>query len=65
MVDLRVVHFLDPEAFVDAVKPFDDTYMNFALGGVLNSMKPGHPLANDRSADARTLLAVYKGEKLL
>ncbi|KAF7799554.1 hypothetical protein EIP86_010791 [Pleurotus ostreatoroseus] len=65
MADLRAVHFAEPEAFLDALKAYDDSFMNFALGSLLDSMNPAYPHSHDRSTISRTLLAVYKGDQLL
>lgn len=64
MSDLRVVRFQDAQTFLEAVKPYDDSFMNFALGSVLDSLSPARAsLSHTKSY--RTLLAVYKGDKLL
>ena len=65
MADFRAVHFAKPEAFLDALKAYDDSFMNFALGSLLDSMNPAYPHSHDRSTISRTLLAVYKGDQLL
>lgn len=65
MANLRAVHFAEPKAFLDALKTYDDSFMNFALGSLLDSMDPAYPHSQNSSAISRTLLAVYKGDQLL
>ncbi|KAJ3542540.1 hypothetical protein NM688_g5960 [Phlebia brevispora] len=63
MSDIRVIHFQDPQAFLDAVKQYDDSFMNFALGSLLDSLNSENSLAKDQPATYRTLLAAYKGDR--
>ncbi|KAJ3522736.1 hypothetical protein NM688_g8831 [Phlebia brevispora] len=65
MPDIRVVRFDEPRAFLDAVKDYDDSFMNFSLGALLDSLEPANPRGKEQPATSRTLLAVYKGEQLI
>lgn len=65
MPDLRVVQFSKPETFLDAVRPYDDSFMNFPVGSLLDSLDPANPRTKDRTVQYRTLLAVYKGDDLM
>lgn len=65
MADLRVAQFTDPEDFLDAVNLVDHSFMNFALGSVLDSMDPAEIEVLELTSASRTLLVVYKGEHVL
>ena len=62
MTEIRVVTFKDPETFLQTVQSYDDSFMNFALGSLLDSM---HPAQAGKTTRYRTLLAVYKEDNLL
>ena len=68
MTDLRVVHFTEIPAFFDAVKSYDDGFMNFALGTLYNRLEPGFSKDGNweqSTASQRVILAVYKGDDLM
>ncbi|KAJ3521308.1 hypothetical protein NM688_g9032 [Phlebia brevispora] len=65
MSDIRVVHFQEPQAFLDAVKHYDDSFMNFSLGTLLDSLDPDNSREERQPATCWTLLAVYRGGKLI
>lgn len=65
MSDLRVVQFTDPHAFVNPVVPYDDYFMNFGLGSVMDSLNPSHPKAQDHAPGTRVMFAVVHGEALV
>ena len=64
MTEIRVVTFKDPETFLQTVQSYDDSFMNFALGSLLDRIDPARPGGPPTKQD-RTLLAVYKGDNLL
>ena len=57
MTNIRTVKFDSPNAFLEATKPWDDSFMNFCVGAVSDRI----------GQDAATihLLAVYRGDDLL
>lgn len=68
MEHLRFVRFSDPQAFLDATKQHDDSFMNFCLGSLLDYISsPNRPqgpedILGDKPA---YLLAIYHGDNLL
>ncbi|KAI0928993.1 hypothetical protein AcW1_006064 [Taiwanofungus camphoratus] len=66
MSGLRVVHFKDPIDFLNAMEPYDDNSMNFALGSLLDNMDETQRLSQAHwGSQTRTLLAVFRGDELL
>lgn len=62
----RLVDFRNPDDFIEAVKNYDDSFMNFALGALLDSVNPSQAAAQARwGGGPRTLLAIYRGDDLL
>lgn len=66
MPKYRVVTYSDPQDFVDACKPFDDSFLNFTLGSLLDSLNSANLTAKgaDTSHTDRTMIAVFNGDQL-
>jgi len=58
---LRLVHFQNPDDFLEATKNFDDSYMNFAVGALLDSQDTSQPHAH-WGGGPRTLLGIHRGD---
>ena len=65
MVDFRVVQFTDPNELVKALAPYDDSFMNGALGAVMDSIDENQIRVRQLTPDSRKLFAVYAGDDLL
>ncbi len=65
MEKIRVTNFTNPQEFLDAVKSHDDSFMNFAIGSLLDSLDEASARARMLTTNHRTLICVHKGEKLL
>lgn len=66
MPGLRLVTFTELDAYVAACAPFDDSFMNFPFGTLLDSIDPGNAtLLPKTDPSPRTLLAVYDGDQLM
>ena len=63
METVNVVHYTNPGEFFSALKSYDDAFMNFALGSLLDSLDSTH--RQPQETVDRVLLAVYKGDQLL
>ena len=71
--DLRAVQYTDPRAFVEAAATYDDYFMNFGLGFVMDSLHPAHPVNIGGEEDKETapvlgkrvMFAVFSGDSLL
>ncbi|OCH92130.1 hypothetical protein OBBRIDRAFT_727453 [Obba rivulosa] len=64
--NLRVVHFEDAQLFVDAVKEYDDSSLNFTFGSLLDNMDDTQSRSQARwGPKDRVLLGVYQGDNLL
>ena len=62
----RLVHFTNPDDFVAATKKHDDSFMNFALGALLDSMNKDLEKSNERwGGGPRTLVGVFRDEVLV
>ncbi|KAI0094063.1 hypothetical protein BDY19DRAFT_920550 [Irpex rosettiformis] len=64
----RLVTFTEPEQYIEACTPFDDSFMNFPLGTLLDSIDPRNAtLFVDDEADPsmRIMLAVYNADQLV
>ncbi|KAI0703558.1 hypothetical protein BC835DRAFT_1262716 [Cytidiella melzeri] len=71
MSNFRLRTFSEPEQYAQACIGFDDSFMNFPLGSLLDSMSPintvdgGDQLQTTVEQSLRILLAVYKAEQLI
>ena len=69
MDELHLERYDEPRAFVDAVRPFDDTSMSFALGEVCDRLNPlfsdGEELWEVRTAGQHTFMAVRRDMQLV
>lgn len=66
MTDLRIVNWSNPDEFVKATSGYDDSWMNFAIGALLDSLDSGQIKSHVRWGPAeRTLVGVYRGDQLL
>ncbi|PSR77650.1 hypothetical protein PHLCEN_2v7840 [Hermanssonia centrifuga] len=65
MEKIRVTNFTNPQEFLDAVKSHDDSFMNFAIGSLLDSLDEASARARMLTTNHRTLICVHKGKKLL
>lgn len=62
----RLVHFVNPDDFVQATAKHDDSFMNFSVGALLDSLDPNLAKAHERwGGGSRTLLGVYRGAELM
>lgn len=65
MSKYRVVQFTESQEYINACKPYDDTFINFAFGAYLDYIGPVKtPILEDDPVPL-TLLAVYSGEQLM
>lgn len=66
MSSLRLVRFEDPSDFVDSLRDYDTSAMNFCLGSLLDFINDSQdkPKAIQDSG-ARIMLAVYKENELM
>ena len=60
MTDIRVVRYDDVDSFLEAIRRFDDSLVNFCLGA-LYDLK-GQP---QKVPPTTHFLAVYRGDELL
>lgn len=66
MSSLQVVNWTNPDDFITATSDHDDSWMNFAIGAILDSLDPGQAESQRRWGPVeRTLVGVYKGDQLL
>ncbi|CAL1705630.1 unnamed protein product [Somion occarium] len=66
MSDYQLVNFTNPDDFVEATKKYDDCWMNFAFGALMDSLDASQAEGQRRwGPQERTLVAVYKGDSLL
>ena len=68
MENLRVDHFTEVEPFLDLLKQYDDSFMNFMFGTLLDRLNPEFYQSKDiclAESTQRTLLAVLTGDNLL
>ncbi|EKM55282.1 uncharacterized protein PHACADRAFT_208796 [Phanerochaete carnosa HHB-10118-sp] len=65
MANLRVVGFSNPYEFLEAVKGNDDSFMNFPLGALMDSMDEQQIRVRNITEDSRTLVGVYDGDALV
>ena len=65
MPNFCVTRSLDPHEFLDAVKASDDSFMNFPLGALMDSMDEYQVRVRNITDDSRKLLGVYDGETLV
>ncbi|KAH9927444.1 uncharacterized protein BXZ73DRAFT_78494 [Epithele typhae] len=70
MDDLRLVHFNTPQAFLEATREFDDSFMGFCVGSLLDYLAEHPDAAADTPADAASskpvyLYAIYENDDLL
>ncbi|KAI0719095.1 hypothetical protein C8T65DRAFT_693406 [Cerioporus squamosus] len=66
-IGLRFVRFEDPQAFLEAMKQCDESFMNFTLGSIYDYLSsPQYSAAADSSQSVPVyLLAIYRGDDLL
>ncbi|KAK7694003.1 hypothetical protein QCA50_003579 [Cerrena zonata] len=66
MSGLRIVNWTNHDEFVKATSGYDDSWMNFAIGALLDSLDPGQVKSQARWGPAeRTLVGLYRGDQLL
>lgn len=65
MSDFRLVQFTSPQDFLDAVQAYDEGFMNFPIGVLLDSMNETQIKARKLKNTPRILLAVYAGEAIM
>lgn len=65
--NVKVVQFTDPQAFLEAIdlKKHDDSFMNFSLGSLMDSLDPIHIVSRNIEPGSRILLGVYERDKLV
>ncbi|TCD70935.1 hypothetical protein EIP91_000841 [Steccherinum ochraceum] len=62
----RAVHFEDPSAFIEATKEHDDSFMNFAIGALLDNLDPRQAASQAHwGGGLKTLMGVYRDHDLL
>lgn len=66
MSDLRIIQSLEPEEFIEALKPHDDSFMALTFGSLLEYMDQEHIRVHELEDAPRPLLfAMYRGDSLL
>ena len=65
MTGLRVVRSSNPHEFLEAVKGSDDSFMNFPLGSLMDSMDEHQIRVRNITEDSRRLVGVYNGDTLV
>ena len=64
MEDFHVARFQHPPAFLQAVEPHDDSFMNYGIGSLLDFLKRFSTPALEEQCSV-VLLAVYRRNDLL
>ena len=63
--DLRVVRFEDPQACLSATKDFDDSFMNFCIGSLLDHLNKANTGSEELGNGNVYLFGVYREDELL
>lgn len=65
--ELKIVRFTDPQAFLEAIdlKKHDDSYLNFSLGSLMDSLNPVQISSRNIEPGSRIMLGVYEGGELV
>ena len=66
MVSVQVVRYGSALEFVDAVRAYDTSSLNFSLGSLLDHLDATQAQSqNQQDKDKQVLLAVFKGTNLV
>lgn len=65
MSGFRLVQFTCPQDFLHAVQAYDEGFMNFPIGVLLDSMNEIQITARKLKNTPRMLLAIYAGEAIV
>jgi hypothetical protein len=65
MPDFRLVTFSNPNELVEACATFDDSFMNFPFGSLLDSLDASNRHVSQIDPSDRTLLAIYEANDLM
>ena len=65
MTDFHLVHFPSPEGFLEALRKYDDGFMNLPIGVLLDSIAEARAKARKPDSTPKTLLAVYQGDAIV
>ena len=65
MPDFRFVQFATPDELLEATAQHDDSFMNFTLGSLLDSMDETQAQMRNITLESRKLYAIYADETLL
>lgn len=65
MHNFRFTQFVNPHELLEALAPYDDSFMNFAFGALVDSIDDNHIRVHGLTEASRKLFAVYAGDTLL
>ena len=66
MSSYRLINFTEPDQYIAAATAFDDSFMNFPLGTLLDSLDPRNAsLLPQNDPSARIMLAVYDADQFM
>lgn len=65
MTEFRLVQFTSPHDFLEALQAYDDGFMNFSIGPLLDCMDEKKIKARKLKNIPKTLIAVYDGNTVV